>query len=194
MCLIAFHVQTNIADSSYKQLGLTHTQLLQSHPKFQKSYLPHCDTDLTSLLLLLLFTWDNDSIRCWLGRETYSSSRTLELAVVVLNTLLTGLFPIRRTSCCLEHTWLADSLHAWPQLSDQILHGWVGCPEPCGATVHLWTLTLDSPKNNLQSITLNTQSRCWNWYTLTPALSPLFPCWVNLPGIFVPKSVLLEEH
>lgn len=60
----------------------------------------------------------------------------LETAVV-LNSLLTGLFPIPFTSCCLEPTCLAASLRAWPQLRGRGLHGSLEAPDPFAATVHL---------------------------------------------------------
>lgn len=72
------------------------------------------------------------SIRWWLCKETHCASRTLRLGVVVLNSLLTGLFPISCTSCCLAHIWLAASPHAWPQLRGRGLHGSVEAPDPYG--------------------------------------------------------------
>lgn len=173
----------------------SNTQLFQCHHKFQSSYLLQCDGDLIPL-------WYGEPIRCWLGSEMYSSPRTSRLAVVVLNSLLTGLFPIPCTSCCLERTWLAASLHAWPQLRAWVLHGWVECPDPCGATVHPWKRVTDrcrgTPscwvRRNHPWYTLKTRPRCWSrpfgtsWLQLFP-----LPCWVNHSGICLPTSAS-EEH
>lgn len=82
-------------------------------------------------------------IKWWWSKKMHSASRTLRLAVVVLNSLLTGLFPIPFTSCCLEHICLAASLRAWPQLRGRGLHGSVEAPDPFGATVHLWISVTD---------------------------------------------------
>lgn len=139
--------QTYLIFISFKGLKI----LISWHPTFAESpkiienvfhsisYLLKHDTEL---IFLLMFLQDTKSIRCWLSKEMQAASRTLRLAVVVLNSLLTGLFPIPCTSC-LEHIWLADSLHAWPQLRGRGLHGSVEAPDPYGATVHLWKSVTD---------------------------------------------------
>lgn len=162
-----------------------------------------------------MFLQDTKSIRCWLSKEMKAASRTLRLAVVVLNSLLTGLFPIPCTSCCLEHIWLADSLHAWPQLRGRGLHGSVEAPDPYGATVHLWKSVTDFyifPRMQsyvVSPVTANTnmnpfskmQSGRWIYPWRTSLVSPLswpelLPSLLRISenSIRLPKPESLEER
>lgn len=205
MCFLSFHGQTSIADSRFNTHNF-YSLAPNSRGLISNIVTPLCV--LVCVLLLFFLYWGMEaSVSPWgvdyaERRIAHPEPRALRWLFWILcwqACFLSAARPVVSNA----HGWLPRS-HAWPQLSGQMLHGWVGCPEPCGATVHLWQRVARQFKREPSpwihqkppSVyhTFNTQSRCWKWYLLTAVLSVLFPCWVNHSGIFLLKSALLEKR
>lgn len=97
------------------------------------------------------------------------------------------------------HGW-PPCLHAWPQLSNQMLQGSVGCPEPCGATVRLrkrvghqlWRQR--SQKKHLSSVTFFTDSSDVEISNCYPSSSPAESAIPEIKSALSEKLKMIWAH